>query len=387
MDLRENTEVRMSEYRSTLGLINRSIADEMSKRYDQRQMSLLLFLHVEKAAHSLALVELEALLQGSDKRGEDTISALRRERVIDSMGAAEDGNEETRVAGSVCRILTWGGLGDALLITPAIRVIKKLHPDCRIHVYCDSKHHKEVLMNNKHIDRLLTLGPVARVIFHLLVHLKFISIKHVNYARLGPSVFYQRNATNIIGEMLGVEIDDPRPECFLTEEEEKEADRALAEYNNPIVIHATAGSSPNKNWTAENWESLVLKNPQYTFLQIGSEDDEPIQGAINLCGKTSIRQAFGIVKKAKAFVGVDSIFAHAAAAFRQPAVILFGASTPLVWGHAGSINLYNPPHCSPCIELLARDPCPYGRKCMTNIAVSDVEYALSSLIAQPAERA
>jgi ADP-heptose:LPS heptosyltransferase len=385
MDLRENAEARVSGHRSTLDLINRTIADEMSKRYDQRRMRLLLFLHVERAAHSLALVELEALLRGSAEHGENTISTLKRDRVIDGMITADNGNGKAQMAGRVCRIVTWGGLGDALLITPAIRAIKKLYPDCRIYVYCVSKDHKEVLMNNKHIDRLLALGTPARVILHLLAQLRLVAIKHVDYGRLAPSALYRRNATEIIGEMLGIEIDDPRPECFLTDKEEKEAERVVAVYDNPVVMHVTASSSPNKNWPAENWGNLVLNNPQYTFLQVGSADDEPIQCAINLCGKISIRQTFAIIKKAKAFVGVDSIFAHAAAALRRPAVVLFGASTPLVWGHAGSINLYNPPRCSPCIEILDRDPCPYGRTCMTNIAVSDVELALSSLIAQAAE--
>jgi ADP-heptose:LPS heptosyltransferase len=385
MDLRSRVEEGVFGYRSKLGLINRIMAEEMNKAHNQRRNNLLLFLHVEKAAHSQVLIELERILQNGTPNGVDPVLALERERRSDGAITMNDGNVMSRTAGRTFRIVTWGGIGDALLVTPAIRKLKQLYPDCRVHVYCEFKSHKEVLMNNKHIDRLRMLGALTTFFLFLLARLKKVRIQRVNYGDLAPSIFYHRNAAEIIGEMLGIEVDDPRPECFLTEEEEQEARKIVSAYSNPVVIHVTGLSSPNKNWTAENWENLILNNPQYTFLQIGSAQEELVKGAVNLCGTTSIRQAFGIIKTAKAFIGVDSAFAHAAAAFQTPAVILFGASTPLIWGHAGSINLYSPPRCSPCVDTLFDSPCPYGKTCMTNITVSDVERALASLIARALE--
>jgi ADP-heptose:LPS heptosyltransferase len=179
-------------------------------------------------------------------------------------------------------------------------------------------------------------------------------------------------------EQLGIEVDDPRPNCFLTESEEREGEMIVSKYVNPVAIQITGASSPNKNWPLENWEELVSNNPDYNFIQLGLANEELVKGAVDLRG-TSIRQAFAIVKASKAFVGIDSVFAHAAAAFHIPSVVLFGPETPAVWGYQWNQNLYNPPPCSPCLDVLLKDPCPYGKQCMINITVSQVENALRAL--------
>jgi ADP-heptose:LPS heptosyltransferase len=385
MDWGEYVEERAGDYRSKLELIDRAIMEEMDKVGHQRRLSLLIFLYKEKEAYSQAFVELESLSHLAGEEQKNGSSASGSERSINGVAAPKTREENGPLARRTYRIVTWGGIGDGLLITPAIRALKQRDPDCRIHVYCKSRLHREVMRDNKHIDRLLTIGAWGAVIFNLIAPLKLVETQVVDYGRLAPSLFYRRHAAEIIGEMLEIKIDDLRPECFLTAKEEEEARRIVAAHPSPIAIQATAGSTPNKNWPAEKWEELIDRNPQYTFLQLGAKDDEFIRGAVDLRGMP-LRVTFGIVKEALAFVGVDSVFAHVAAAFRKPAVVLFGASTPTIWGHATSINLYRPPRCSPCIDILARDPCPYGRTCMSNIAVSDVERALSSLIPHPVSR-
>jgi ADP-heptose:LPS heptosyltransferase len=382
MDLSENVKERVLDYRARLELINLAMAKEMDKACDQRPIELLRFLHMEKEVCSLTLVELEALLHDPNgQKGADAFPALKIEPVNDRVNPSENGHPPAIQAKRIHRIITWGGIGDVLLITPSIRALKQREPGCKIHVYCMSKSHKEVLINNKYIDRLLYVGPLG-AIYHLLIPSIKSKFRWPNYGMLSPSLFYRENASAVIGEMLGIKVDDSRPDCFLTEAEERVARKIVSAYSNPVALHATAKSSPNKNWPAENWEKLVSNNSNYSFLQLGLANEELVQGAIDFRG-TSLRQAFGIIKAAGAFVGVDSVFAHAATAFQVSAVVLFGASTPAIWGHTANINLYNPPRCSPCIDLLGGQLCPHGRACMSNITVSDVERALSSLLAPP----
>jgi ADP-heptose:LPS heptosyltransferase len=386
MDLCENIKERVSDYKAKLEFINLAMAEEMNKTCDQRHARLLLFLSLEKQIHSLTLTELEVLMQNSDQEGEENrFFSLEREWIIGDINTGENKDENTELlAKRTYRVVTWGGIGDALLITPTVRILKQQHPDCKIHVYCTKKSHQEALLNNKYIDRLLYLGKLKGRIILFLARLNLLKVQQTNYGILLPSLFYCKSATAIIGEMLGVKIEDPRLDCFLTNEEEREARRIVAEFPNSVAIQVTTTSTPNKHWPPENWENLIQSFPHCNFLQIGSANDDLIRGVIDLRG-TSLRQAFGIVKEAKAFVGVDSIFAHAAAAFQKPAVVLFGATTPAVWGHPTSINLYRPPRCSPCIDTLGSGWCPYGRKCMSNITVLDVERALSSLITRAVE--
>ena len=348
------------------------------------RMRILQLYRYEKKAYRQTVLELESLLQGSIKPTEKfELTAFRREPIIDKIHTAENGTESKSVGSRTFRILQAGGLGDALLLTPTVRTLKQQYPGCKIYVYYRSKLFKEALLHNKYIDRLLHVNLLRRVTYHLLWRINRVNLLYPTYWELLPSLFYQKHAAEIIGEMAGVKIDDPRLDCFLTGDEEREAKKIVAKYPNPVAIHVTAKCSANKNWLTENWEKLVQNNPQYNFLQVGSPKDERIQGAVDLRMGLGLRKAFAAIKEVRAFVGVDSVFAHVAAAFETPAVVLFGASTPTVWGHVTSKNLYTSPNCSPCIDVIGPLSCPYGKMCMSDITVSDVELALSSIITPP----
>jgi ADP-heptose:LPS heptosyltransferase len=381
MNTFESIEARVAYYNAKIDVINRALGKEKNKAYAQRQRNLILFLHAEKHAHLQTIAELNALLPGSTgQRVNDGFVDFSRELTVNSIDPNAPERGRVKTGERIYRILTWGGIGDTLLLTPAIRSLKQQYPDCKIYVYYQHKLHMEVLLHNKYVDRLQYWGALTRFFNYILLRFGFREMIQPVYGSLVPGLAYRAHASEIVGEMLGVKIDSVRPDCFLTMKEETEAKKMVEGYPNPVSIQVTPKSSSNKRWTTENWERLVLNNPQYTFLQLGSSNDEFIQGAIDMRGKTSLRQAFGIVKESKAFVGVESVLGHAAAAFQTPAVVLFGPTTPTVWGYSTSKNLYSPPSCSPCVDILVRSDCPYERSCMSNITVSDVERALSSLM-------
>jgi ADP-heptose:LPS heptosyltransferase len=388
MSLCKNVEASIHDCRSKIEILDHSISEEMRRNHKDRRYKLLYFLYSEKKAYAMALSKLNSTFQESIDRGtERPIPVFEPERFIGDSNGLRSKVERTSIDRRTYRIVTWGGIGDVLLITPTLRKLKQCYPESRVHVYCINRSHGEVLRNNKYIDRLTVLGALRRNIYYLVGNLlKSVEIQSPNYGRLIPSLFYQKKAAEIIGEMIGVEIDNPRPDCFLTESEEIEGRNTISKYPNPVVIHVTGKSTQNKNWLVKNWEALVLNNPFYNYLQIGMADEEPVRGAVDLRGTTSLRQAFAIIKAANAFIGVDSVFAHVATAFQRPAVVLFGATTPAVWGYDVNQNLYSAPHCSPCIDILQYDPCPYERQCMSNITVSDVEKAFSVAMMRAAER-
>jgi ADP-heptose:LPS heptosyltransferase len=384
MDLRENVEDRIRDYKAKLELIDQAMAEEMKVVCSERRIPILQLWRYEKKACQQTVLELESLLQGPIKpTGKSELTAFRRESIADKIHTAENGARNKSAGSRTFRILQAGGLGDALLLTPTFRALKKQYPGCKIYVYYRTRPFKEALLHNKYIDRLLYVNPLRLVTYHILWRMNRVDLLYPSYWTLLPSLFYKKHAAEIIGEMLGVKIDDPRLECFLTEDEEREAKKIVAKYPNPVAIHVTAKCTANKNWLTENWEKLVQNNPQYNFLQVGSQKDERIRGAVDLRMRHGLRETFALIKVVRAFVGVDSVFAHVAGAFETPAVVLFGASTPAVWGHATSKNLYNAPSCSPCIDVLNEHPCPHGKLCMSDITVSDVELALSSIITRP----
>lgn len=277
----------------------------------------------------------------------------------------------------VIRVLTWGGLGDVMLSTPSFESLKNAKPSPKIVVYYRTIPHRDILKNNPFIDELKPLNRIfyVRSFLSSLIRQpkKFITF---NYGSLFPSLYYRIPATRIIGEMLGCTVTSSRLSVYLTNEEDQEALTYLARYRAPVIINITSRTSSNQHWPVELWESLIKRVPLNDFIQIGTESENLVKGAVDLRGKTSVRQALALVKHAHSFVGVVSGFSHATNAFGTPGVVLFGPSTPVIWGHTNNINIYKSLACAPCIDSLFKNECPYGTACMKSISVEEVAFAL-----------
>jgi ADP-heptose:LPS heptosyltransferase len=202
-----------------------------------------------------------------------------------------------------------------------------------------------------------------------------------DYGSYQPTFVYDqpnaRGAAAIIGEMLGLQLRDTRPELFLSAEEERYGRECVGGGKPAVAIHLASAFGPNKSWPFERWVALVESRPDLTFVQIGLPSEARLPGALD-CRGTSIRAIFSIINACAAYVGIESGFAHAAYAFGTSAVVLFGPSTPRLWGHQPNINVYHRQPCSPCVDLLNMAPCPYGTPCMSAISTEQVAAALDA---------
>jgi ADP-heptose:LPS heptosyltransferase len=283
---------------------------------------------------------------------------------------------------SSIRIVAWGGVGDAILTTPLFRAIKEQLPGSRTIVYCPSYKHYDVFLNNPYIDKLKKLGRLTMTAGGLLERFRLVKWFSPAYGNLLPGLFYSKNATEIIAEMFGIALEHKQVMIFLTSEEEEVGKRLVSQYSMPVAIHVTSTCSSDKNWPISHWTELVRRNPQYTFLQLGLPNEELIPGVVDLRAEIPpLRAQFAVLKYVRAFVGVDSSFSNATNAFGTPGVVLYGPSTPLVWGHSNNHNLYLGLPCAPCLDILQGAPCPYGAPCMSGISVLEVERALEQQLA------
>jgi ADP-heptose:LPS heptosyltransferase len=234
-------------------------------------------------------------------------------------------------------LISWGGVGDALVCTPTIRALKQQDPERKIILYCMKKAHLDVYRHNPHIDslRLLHWTSMWRYPYHLFAYI--FNKKLVNYTvflfqHVDPPNLYSKSIKHIVGDIFNLELDDITNEITLTDQEEEAAKQRLAPYKNVVIMHIHSRIAPNHLWDINNWNELVRSFPDYTFIQLGFPDEAKVEGAIDWRGKTQLREAFALIKNASSFLGVDGGLSHATNAFGTPGVVLFWRLQPGLLG-------------------------------------------------------
>jgi len=283
--------------------------------------------------------------------------------------------------------MPWGGLGDALLATPALSSLKARYPQAVI--YClDDPFYLDLFRGNPIIqgffprDQLMADLDNDRLkrIFNNLSGDEVIF--HPNYGSRRPSTRPDSgHAIKLICNMLGLEPLEYRVSVYLAGEDTAWANNTIAQLGGKVVsFHPKAVCSKNKEWYPERWAEVIswLKGKGFGVVQLGKAGEPAIAGAVSLLSQTTVRQALALVKCSWGFIGIDSVFNHAAHGFGKPSVVLFGASTPRIWGYAESVNIYKGLKCQPCIDLLV-DKCP-ARYCMQRITAEEVIQAISAYL-------
>lgn len=109
-----------------------------------------------------------------------------------------------------------------------------------------------------------------------------------------------------------------------------------------IVVHPFARWQ-YKRWPKPAWKTLIkqLEKSGLTIVLTGApEEREQILNLIKGCGK-QIKPAAGafswpqlsaLLSGAKAYIGVDTVMTHLAAASKVPTIALFGPTDPTIWG-------------------------------------------------------
>ncbi len=158
---------------------------------------------------------------------------------------------------------------------------------------------------------------------------------------------------------------------------------------NPGAAYGTA-----KRWFPERYAELCRKLrsdfPDMPVAVFGGPGEESLgeticgsvgDGCINLCGRTSLREAMALIRQCRLFVTNDSGLMHIAAALDVPQIAIFGPTDHTTTSPAGRrshiIRVEVP--CSPCLER----ECPPGHhRCMDAVSVTLV-YEKAKTLLQP----
>ena len=137
-----------------------------------------------------------------------------------------------------------------------------------------------------------------------------------------------------------------------------------------------------KRWPQDRWQQVAdsLRGDGFDVVQLGSPREPAVNGAVDLRGKTTVREAAAILAESLLFVGLVGGLMHMARAVDCPAVIVYGGrEDPALAGYSSNTNLVGLPPCSPCYF---RTHCPHNLVCMDVITGAQVVAAARERLVQ-----
>ncbi len=205
-------------------------------------------------------------------------------------------------------VVRGGARGDVLLLTPALRALRDRYPLAEIDV------------QTKCPEMLAGLDWLGRVV-------KKRTYYDEVYDLIGS--YEKRPEVHIVqayADALGVTL----PKRWRLEMQASAAEEAWAERMGRgaklALVHPGPTCWTNKNWPVERFAEVAqaLQARGYLTATVGAADAPEIATNLQLAGSTTPQQLYALAKRARLFVGIDSMPQHVVSAADTPSVVLFG---------------------------------------------------------------
>lgn len=187
---------------------------------------------------------------------------------------------------------------------------------------------------------------------------------------------YQR-----FGDFLELPAMPPRFDLATTAAEDARVATLLGPLRRPFAALFLASTWESRLWFPEGFAAVAdgLDAIGLDTVLVGGPDARAIasetvalarRAPLDLTGRTSLREAYGVLARARVAMGPDSGPMHLAAAAGTRVVSLWGATAPARSAPFGSedLVLVGRVPCTPCY----RRRCPIGRQCMQDITPTRV---------------
>ncbi|HVP00426.1 MAG TPA: glycosyltransferase family 9 protein [Bryobacteraceae bacterium] len=247
--------------------------------------------------------------------------------------------------GSRIVVIRLRSLGDCVLTTPALTLLKDHRPDLKISVVVEPRF-APVFDGNPCIDETREALRRSDLVLNLHGGTRSMVMTALSRAKLRAGFAHHRygfvyshkipTAQEILGLSRRVHTAEHLASAmFWLGVPRREIPRASLFTDAPparppyAVIHPFA-SAPHKAWPAERFLEVARNLPvEPVFLAGPSDDLEPFREFQR--SRESLAAAKSLISGASLFIGNDSGPAHIAAAFGVPVVVLFGPSDPVTW--------------------------------------------------------
>ena len=331
-------------------------------------------------------------------------------------------------------IIRPGGMGDMILLLPAIQRLREHFPRASIDLVCEKR--------NMEVLRLAGMDAIAipydsapfRLLWALVTRRYDVAIDTEQFhnfsavlalasragIRVGFKINPNRNLlyTHLInydmegyeGEQfmrllvpLGVEGAGCRLEGILRGKADLSSGAVAPlierlEAAGPFVAISPASQTRYKQWDTSKFITLVRALNEGRGLGValvGGGDaveasdailryvGRPRANVVSLAGQTSLTAVAAVLSRARLFVGGDSGLAHLAIALGLPTVVIFGPSDHLKWGVRDEAHLVvrRPLACSPCFIFGYHRLC-RTIACMSEVAAEDVLSACEQILSK-----
>lgn len=214
-------------------------------------------------------------------------------------------------------VLRAGATGDAFMVTPILRSLKKKWPCARITMVTA---YPDAFARNPHLFRLDAQETQPRSMYDMVFDL------NLAYER-SP----QKHAVQAYADACGIAVDSYIPEIFPTQDDERFALYTLPKGRKIAVLNPGPTNWVGRNYSIENWCKVTqgLKDRGYFTVEIGfNHPHNALPCDLDLRGRTTVHQVYSILKSASVYVGIDSFPMHLAVAANTPIAAIFGCVSP-----------------------------------------------------------
>jgi ADP-heptose:LPS heptosyltransferase len=260
-------------------------------------------------------------------------------------------------------------IGDLILITPLLKILREKYPGGEIHFIAGRKNH-DVALNHPLIDKTLLYRKDPLSIIKLFFQLRFnrydiwidprdhessegtllarvarAKIK-IGFNSSGSKTFshQMKSDSELSGlhyttrvltalEHLDITTGDNKPVLYITADSEHYLDRYLDEKNiNKYYCLNISANGPDRYWQTKKWIDFInsIDKKEHEIVLISLPEDlnsakeiKQSCGHVHNFGSRSIIDIFSLVNRSELVITVDTSIVHIASAFNKPILALY----------------------------------------------------------------
>ena len=321
-------------------------------------------------------------------------------------------------------LVRFSSIGDVLLTTPLVRVLRTRHPDARI-VFVTKQTMAPLVADNPHVSDVVALEPgepvrsLARRLaafeptrgldlhgslrstaLRFLLRCPWGGYSKRKFAR-GLLVSTKINlygdpvpvAERYFQAARGLDVrpDGHGPDFSLGQGAKDWARAWLSDHGlaGPYVVLAPGAAHFTKRWPLDHWRAAAqrMRDRGVALVTVGGAEDRPLGEAlaplaVNTAGMTSLQQTGALLARARLVVSGDTGVMHMATGVGTPVVALFGPTVQQFgfFPYRGRAEvLERSLDCRPC-SVMGGDRCPMGHhRCLQDIGPEDVVRAATRI--------